>query len=164
MILCCQIQDILSRELDELTRMIILVSVGTPHRFFFENWMHGCMIDSNNTPKFRIAYYYVVKTDKSETHIAQIDLNQFIKIINMLRVGTPQPFIFKNWTQWCMTGLNLIPHFKYSTIICCQNSDIIILDRKTRNRSVHKNVQHVQGWNPTIIFFEFFSFENRING
>ena len=77
----------------------------------------------------------------------------------MFRVGTPLPFLFRNWTQWCMTVLNLTPHFKYITTLCCHNSYIIILDRPTRNRSVHKNDQHVQGWNPTIIIiFNCFCF------
>ena len=35
-----------------------------------------------------------------------------------------------------------------------QNSDIIILDRPTRNTYVYENYQHVQSWNPTIICFE----------
>ena len=79
-------------------------------------------------------------------------------MINILRVGTPQPFLFKKITQWCMTGLNLTPHSKCSTILCCQNSYIIILYRPTRNRSVQKNDQHVQGWNPTRIpFLTFFN-------
>ena len=136
--------------------MIILVRVGTPHWLFFENWMQRCMTDSNHTHKFIIAYYYFIKTDKSLVHISQLDLDQFTKIINMFRVGTPQPILSKNWTQWCMTGLNLTPHFKYSTILCCKNINIIILDRPTRNRSVHENYQHVQVCNPTIIFRIFY--------
>ena len=110
------------------------------------------MIDSNNTPKFRIAYYSVVKTDKSEIDIAQTDLNQFIKMINMLRVGTPQPLLLKNCTQWCITGLKFTRHFNCSTILCCQNRDIFIINIPTRDISVHKNDQHVQGWNTTTIF------------
>ena len=60
-----------------------------------------------------------------------------------------------------MTGLNLTPHFKYSTIPCYQNSDILTLYIPTINISVHENDQHVQGWNPTIIFFNniYFSFQ-----
>ena len=44
--------------------MIILVRVETPHPIFFENLMQWYTTDSNYTPKFRIEYYYVVKTDK----------------------------------------------------------------------------------------------------
>ena len=57
--------------------------------------MWWCMIDSNHTPKFIIAYYSVFKTDISLVHITQLDLDQFTKMINMFRVGNPQPFIFK---------------------------------------------------------------------
>ena len=73
-------------------------------------------------------------------------------MINMFRIGTPQPIIFKILTQWCMTGLKFTPHFKYSTVICCQNRDIFIIDITTRDISVHENYQHVQGWNTTTIF------------
>ena len=122
MLLCCQIQDILSiytptRELDESAKMIIPVSIGTLHWFVFVNWIQWCMTDSNPTPKYIIAHYSVVEVDKYLVHITQLDLDQFTKMINMFRVGTPQPFIFKIWTQWCMTGLKLTPHFKYITII-----------------------------------------------
>ena len=124
---------------------------GTPHTVF-EDWMQSRMTDSKHTPKFIIVYYYIVIIDKYLVHKAQLYLYQFTKRINMFRFGTPQPFIFKNWTQWCMAGFNLTPHFKYSTIQCCQNIDIIILDRPTINRSVHEKDQHVKDWNPTIIF------------
>ena len=67
-----------------------------PTSIFFQNWMQWWMTDSNHTSKFIIAYYYVVKTDKYLVHIAQLDLEQFMKIIDMFRVGTPQPFLFKN--------------------------------------------------------------------
>ena len=127
-----------------------------PRIIFLKYWMQWLMTDSKHTPKFIIVYYYVVIIDKSLVHIAQLDLYQSTKRINMFRVGTPQPFIFKNWTQWCMAGLNLTPHFKYSTIQYLKNSDIIILDRPTRNRSFHQKDQHVKGWNPTIILKIFF--------
>ena len=130
-LLCCQIQDILSiytptKELYESEKLITMVRFGTPHQFLFENWMQWCMKDSNHTPKFIISYYSVVKKNKYLVHIAQIDIDQFTKIINMFSVATPQPFLFKNWTQWCIECLNLTPHFKYITILCCQNIDIII--------------------------------------
>ena len=101
MILCFQKQYILSiytptRDLDEFTKMIILVRVGTPHQFVFGNLMQWYMTDSNRTPKFIIAYFYVVKTDTYLVYIAQLNIYQFTKMINMFRVGTPQPFIFKN--------------------------------------------------------------------
>ena len=75
-------------------------------------------------------------------------------MINMFKVGTPQPFLFKNRTQWCITGSNLTPHFKYSTILSCQKRDIVIIYRPTRAISVHENDQHFQGWNSTTIFFK----------
>ena len=124
----------------------------------------GNLTDPNHSPQFIISHYSVFKTNKYFVYIAQLDLDQFTKMINMFRVGTPQPFIFKNWIQWCITGLNLTPHFKFITILCCQNSDIIILDRPTRNISVHENYQHVQGWNTTIIFLRIVFFKNQKNG
>ena len=54
-----------------------------------------------------------------------------------------------------MPDLNLAPHLKYSTILCCQNRDIFGIDRQTRYIPVHKSDQHVQGWNPTNIFSIF---------
>ena len=51
-----------------------------------------------------------------------------------------------------MPGLNLTPHFKYSTILCSQNRDNFIINIPTRNGIVHKNDRHVQGWNPTTIY------------
>ena len=50
-----------------------------------------------------------------------------------------------------MKGLNLTPHFKYSTNIYCQNRDICSINIPTRSRSFHENGLHVQGWNPTTI-------------
>ena len=124
MLLCCQNQDIFSiytpnRELDEFAKTIILVRFGTPHRSFFENWMQWCMTHSKPTPQLILAHYSVFKIDKSLLYRGQLDLNQFMKMINMFRVGTPQQFLFKNWAQWCMTRLNLTPNFKYSTILFC---------------------------------------------
>ena len=52
-----------------------------------------------------------------------------------------------------MTDSELTPHFKYGTILCFQNKDIFSIDRPTRYRSVYKNDQHVQGWNPATNFF-----------
>ena len=52
-----------------------------------------------------------------------------------------------------MIGLKFTPHFNCSTILCCQNRDIFIINIPTRYRSVHENDQHVQGWNTTSIFF-----------
>ena len=158
-LLCCQIWDIFSiyistRELYEFAKMIILFRVGTPHQIYFENWMQWCMADSNHTPQLIIAHNYVVKKEAYLVYIAQLEVDQFTKIINMFSVGTPQPFIFKNWTQRCMTGLNFTPHLQYSTILCCQNRDIFIMDRPTRHELLHKNYQHVQGWNPTTIFLK----------
>ena len=101
MLLCCQIRDILStytptRELYEFAKTIIMVRVGTPHQFVFGNLMQWYMTDSNRTPKFIIAYFYVVKTDTYLVYIAQLNIYQFTKMFNMFRVGTPQPFLFKN--------------------------------------------------------------------
>ena len=125
----------------------------------------------NNTPQFITSNYSVVKTNKYLVYKAQLDLDQFTKMINIFRIGTLKPFLFKNRTQWCMAGLNITPNFKNSTILCYQNIDIIILDIPTRSISVNENDQHVQGWNPTIIFSKivfffflslfFLLFENR---
>ena len=35
-----------------------------------------------------------------------------------------------------------------------QNRDIFIIYRATKDKSVHENGQHVQGWNPVTIFSE----------
>ena len=51
-----------------------------------------------------------------------------------------------------MTDSKITPHFKYGTILCFQNKDIFSIDRPTRSRSVYKNDQHVQGWNPDTNF------------
>ena len=124
------------------------------HINFFENWTQWCITDFNPTPYFKIAHWSSVKTETSWIYISQLDLDQLTKIINMLRVGTPQTFIFKNWTQWCITGLKFTPHFKYSTILCCQNRDMFIIDIPNRDRSFHENNQHFQGWNTTTIFWK----------
>ena len=54
-----------------------------------------------------------------------------------------------------MIELQIQTHFKYITMFCCQNRDIFSIDRPTSARSVHKNDQYVQGWNPTTIFLEY---------
>ena len=118
------------------------------------NWIQWCMTDSNHAPQLIIAHSSVVKTEAYLVYIAQLEIDHITKIINMFRVGIPQPFIFKNLTQQCMTGLNFTPHFIYSTIIFFQNRDIFIIDRPTRNELLHENYQHVQGWNPTTIFLK----------
>ena len=38
-----------------------------------------------------IAQFYVVKSDTSLVYIDKLDLDQFMKIINMFRVGIPPP-------------------------------------------------------------------------
>ena len=48
-----------------------------------------------------------------------------------------------------MTDSQLTPHFKYSTVQCCQKSHIFSIDRPT----VQKNDQHVHGWKITNLFF-----------
>ena len=58
--------------------------------------MQWCMTDSNHTPQLIIAHNYVVKKEAYLVYIAQLEVDQFTKIINMFSVGTPQPFIFKN--------------------------------------------------------------------
>ena len=145
---------ILTREIDHFAKMIILFRVGTHVNFFLENWALWCMTDSNLKPHFKISNSYVVQIETYLVYIKQLNIYQLTKMINMFRVVNLQPFIFKNWTQWCMTGLKLTPHFKYSTILCCQYRDIFGIDIPTRAISVHKNDQHVQSWNPTTIFFE----------
>ena len=40
------------------------------------------------------------------------------------------------------------------TLLCCQNRELFSIYRATRYRLVHENDQHVQGWNPTIIYFQ----------
>ena len=52
-----------------------------------------------------------------------------------------------------MTDLNLTPRFKYITLICCQVRDIFSIYISTGAISVHENYQHVEGWNPTTLFF-----------
>ena len=54
------------------------------------------MTEPNHTPKFTIAHYTVVKTDQYLVYIAQLDLHQFTKMINIFRVEAPNPSIFKN--------------------------------------------------------------------
>ena len=56
-----------------------------------------------------------------------------------------------------MTGLDLKPQFKYSTIICCKDSNIIILDTPIINISVHENDQRVKGLESHHHFYRFFS-------
>ena len=58
--------------------------------------MQWCMTEPNHTPKFIIVHYSVVKTDQYLVYIAQLDLYQFTKKINIFRVGTPNSFILKN--------------------------------------------------------------------
>ena len=141
--------------------MIILVRVGTPHLFFHKS---NTMVHDRLKPYTTVqnSHYSFVKTETSLSYIEHIDLDRFMKMINMFRVGTPQPFLLKNWTQWCMTGLNLIPHFKDNIIIRSHNRDILIIYRQTRSSSVHENYQHVPGWNPTTIYFQNRKNENKI--
>ena len=48
-----------------------------------------------------------------------------------------------------MADSNIIPKFKYITLLCYQVRDIFIIYGPTRYRFFHKNHQHVQGWNLT---------------
>ena len=79
--------------------------------------MQWCMIDSDAAPQFITANLSVVRTETYLLYIEQLYMDQFIKMVNMFRVETPQPFFFKNYPQWSITGLDLIPHFKYSTTL-----------------------------------------------
>ena len=53
------------------------------------------MTETNHVPKFIIENYSDVKIEKALLYIAQLYLYQFTKTINIFRVGTPNPFIFK---------------------------------------------------------------------
>ena len=75
-----------------------------------------------------------------------------LKMINMFRFGTPQPFFFKNWTQWCMPDLNLTPYLKYSTILCCQNRDIFSMDIPTIANQFKKMINVFRVRIPSPIF------------
>ena len=64
-------------------------------------------------------------------------------------------FIFENWPQRYTKNLDISKKFKYITLLCYpKNIDIISIYGATKARSVHKNDQHVQCWNPTTSFFE----------
>ena len=71
-----------------------------------------------------------------------------------VQVWNPTTIGLENWTQWCMADLNLIPHFKYTTILCFKNRDIFSMYVPTWYISVHENGQHVQFWNPITNFFK----------
>ena len=53
------------------------------------------MTEPNHTPEFIIEHYSFDKTYQYLVYIAQLDIHQFTKMINIFRVGTPNPFIFK---------------------------------------------------------------------
>ena len=57
--------------------------------------MQWCMKEPIYIPKFIIEHYSVVKTDQFLVYIAQLDIYQFMEMINIFNVGTPNPFIFK---------------------------------------------------------------------
>ena len=121
--------------------MIILFRVVTLDQLFFENWTQWWMADLNCTPKLKYFMLLCCKIwDIFSIYNPSRKLDEFTKMINMFRVGTPQIFLLKNWSQWCMAGLNFTPHFKYSTIICCQNRYIFIIYRPTRDISVQKMI------------------------
>ena len=133
-----------------------------PHIVFFQRLnaaMHGRLEPHTTVHKSTILCYQTmhILSIYSATRSRSVHEND-----QHVQGWKPTTIYFQNWKQWCMTVLNLTPHFKCSTILCCQNSDIIILDRPTRNRSVQKNDQHVQGWNPTIFSFFFSKIEKWI--
>ena len=121
------------------------------------------MIDLNLILNLKYSMFFCCQIrDIFSIYTLTRNLYEFTKTINIIRVGTPQPFLFKILTQWCMTGLNFTPYFKYSKILCYQNRDIFITDIPTTNRTVHNNDKHVQGWNPTTIRFENRTFKKTI--
>ena len=63
-----------------------------------------------------------------------------------------------------MIELQLTPHFKYSMIICCQIRKVFSIYIPTRARLVHKNDQHVQGWDPTTNFSVIAKIQKQENG
>ena len=85
-------------------------------------------------------------------YIDQLELYQFSKMIIMFRVGTQ--FVFRKLITVVHDRLELISQFKYSTLLCHQNRDLFSIYRPTTAISVHKNDQHVQGWNPTTNFLK----------
>ena len=166
MLICCWIGNIFSiciptRELYQFMKMNILVSFGTPHRSFFHKL--NTLVHERLKPYATVQNSTLLccKTETFLVYIEQIDLDQFMEMINMFRFGTPQPFPVKRWTQWCMAGLNLTLTLKYSTIQSCQNIDIFIIYITTRSISVHINDQHVQVCNPTTIFSKIAKIKKR---
>ena len=77
------------------------------------------MTDLNLALQLKKKDYNVVKKNTSQVFIEQLKLAQFTNIINMFRVGTPEP---------------IFPEIEHN-------------GRPTRARSVNENDQHVQGWN-----------------
>ena len=110
-----------------------------PHMHFFRRLNTTCMeaLTSHRSSKWHT--FLLPKLHISLVYIEQLKLDQLMKIINMFRFGTRQPFFFDNWTQWYMKDLQLTPHFKYITVPCCQSINIFSIYIPTRAILVHKN-------------------------
>ena len=129
-LLCSQIWDIVI--IDVPTRDIPFhknsypVQDLEPHDDFSEIEHNGALQTRNLHHSSNVACSSVVKSETFLVYLEQLELDQLTKMITMFRSGTPQPWFFGNWTEWCMTDLNLTPHFKYTIILCCRHRDILV--------------------------------------
>ena len=53
------------------------------------------MTDLNLAPQFKYSTLLYCKIEESLVHIEKLEIYQFTEMINMFRVGTPQPFFEK---------------------------------------------------------------------
>ena len=75
-------------------------------------------------------------------------MDEFAKMIIVSRVGIPYPILFEILPLQCM-----IVTVQNSTILFCLTLEKFRIYRATKAKSVHKNDQHVQGWNPDNLLF-----------
>ena len=135
-----------------------LITTGfEPRISFFEHLTHWCMIESNLTPMFK---YNTLRC----CQIRNI-FSKYIQTTYWSFCGNDYPF--KSWKPVLTTfrklntavndSFDISPQFKMAHSSINWGGDIFVIYRATKAISSNKNVQYIQGWNPTTIYFQKFS-------
>ena len=112
------------------------------------------MTDSNFTPNFKysIPLFFQIRYILS-TYTPTREIDDSTKMNILVRIEAPNQ-LFRKLNTVAHEIFNTYTTVHNSTLLCCQNIEIFIIYSATRSRSVHENDQHVQGWNPTTIYFQ----------
>ena len=112
------------------------------------------MIELNITPRFKYSTIHCSRFRSILIIYRRTTSGSGRKNYYHVQGWHPVSILFRNLNTTVHGSLDLTLKLKIAHSYVTKNIDIFIIYRATKARSVHKNDQHVLGWNPTTIFFQ----------